>query len=66
MGAETGRSGKKEPALTHPAIRQHHKLLARGAVAQLDDVAFRLALGVARRFECRLALVPEGPGHAVV
>jgi hypothetical protein len=48
MGAKTGRSGKKEPALTHPAIREHHKLLTCGAVAQLDDVALRSALGELR------------------
>ena len=31
--------------LAHPAIRKHHKFLARGAIAQLDDVAFRIAFG---------------------
>ena len=31
--------------LAHPAIRQHHKFLTCGAVAELNDVAFRIAIG---------------------
>jgi hypothetical protein len=52
--------------LAHPAIREHHKLLARGAVAQFNNVAHRSALAELRSLQGRLASIAEGSWHAVV
>ena len=60
------RTREPKRALAHPSILQYDKLLARLAVADLDQVAGVPGLAIARSLKRRVAPIAKGSRHAVV